>query len=110
LEEHREKELPKVVTVMQKRWKGYKARQLLKRMKASIMIQKIWRGWKARTEYVKNKQKLKEEAEKERHRRRLAAAGTVALRLYRKMKVSVVKWQFCGYDIKTRSCVSSNIS
>ncbi len=41
LEEQREKALPMVVTVLAKRWKGFKARKLLKRMKSCIMIQKV---------------------------------------------------------------------
>jgi len=63
LEEEREKAIPRVVTLMQSAWRGYKARLLARRLKAAIMIQKIYKGYKVRMDYKQNRVKfLKQKA------------------------------------------------
>jgi len=58
LEDKREEALPRIATLMQSAWRGYKARKEFRMNKAAIVIQKTYKGWKVRSEYTKNKDKL----------------------------------------------------
>eukprot|EP01137_Pigoraptor_chileana_P033118 Opistho-2@23554 len=52
LEEKRQAALPRIVLILQRTWRGYHARRLVKRLRAAVTIKRFFRLYKART-YVK---------------------------------------------------------
>lgn len=51
LEAERDRILPKIVTSIQTRWRGYIARKNFKRLVAAVQIQKYYRGYEARLKW-----------------------------------------------------------
>jgi myosin heavy subunit len=100
LEELRAKQLPRIVTLIQSGWRGYKARKAFRQLKASIEIQRRWKGYKARKEWLKNKDILKKEIELQ--RRKQAAAAKLVVKLRRFMVTITLK--LCSLYSSANGC------